>query len=164
MLPRDGEPTGAAWLDERESPPEPSAVAASLERIRTGVHRWLDRVDELAAAAVEAALSAEKSRAALQAELERREREWAEQLRALEHDRLRLAEAWEQLEREQVAALSAGRPGDGPDRAPRQGPSPEYYRRPVELDDSVDRTIVRQFEALRKDVRRAAESRGVSPG
>lgn len=164
MLPSDGEPTGKAWLDERDAPPDPSAVAASLDRIRTSVHRWLDRVDELAAAAVEAALSAEKKRAALQAELERREREWAEQLEALEHDRRQLAEAWERLEREQVASLSAGRPGDDPSRAPRQAPPPEYYRRPVELDDSVDRTIIRQFEALRKDVRRAAESRGVSPG
>jgi DNA repair exonuclease SbcCD ATPase subunit len=162
MLSRDGEPTSPSWLQDRDSPADPSAVSASLDRIRTSVHRWLDRIDELAAAAVEAARSAETKRAALQAELERREREWAAQVESLEHDRRQLAEAWERLEREQIAAMAMGRPADEPYRAPRPAPPPEYDRRSAELDDSVDRAIIRQFEALRKDVRRAAESRGVS--
>ena len=125
----DGEPDPARAL-------EPSAVAESLERIRACVHRWLDRIEGLAAErpgpgrdpdeAIALQIRAlEEQRDALQDELRRRDREWEGRLEALEHDRRLLAEAWEQLEREQVAALSAA-------RAPRPGacrPSPRRRRR-----------------------------------
>ena len=63
-------------------------------------------LEELADATSELGHATEQERAALQAEIERHQREWEAQVQALDHDRRLLAEAWERLEHEQIAALS----------------------------------------------------------
>ncbi|WP_169977378.1 hypothetical protein [Tautonia rosea] len=131
-----------------------------MDRIRSHVHHWLDRLEELADATSELDHATEQERAALQAEIERHQREWEAQVEALDHDRRLLAEAWERLEHEQIAALSVARSPVEQSR-PTRAPTPAPVASPsVERDDMVDRAILRQFEALRRDVRRTAESRG----
>src|SRR5581483_2873905 len=86
-----------------------------LEQIRACVHRWVDRIEgQLSAAGLrptngpdlERAVSElEEQREAMRLETSRREKEWAEQVEALEHDRRLLAEAWERLEQARVAAV-----------------------------------------------------------
>jgi hypothetical protein len=150
--------------------PTTAGTVAALAEIRACVHRWIDALEERldretpAAAATsrdleQAAFELEQRREALRAEVERREREWAERLEALEHDRRLLAEAWERLERARVAAPPpiALAPA-GPPAAPVAAASAL-----VAANDGpgnpVDRLVLRQFEALRRDVRRAAEAR-----
>lgn len=151
--------------------PDPSDVAAGLERIRACVHRWLDQIEgqmdraltSPAAAAEDldrARRELEEQREAMRAESERREREWQEKLEALEHDRRLLVEAWDRLERERLSAspVAPARPShDTP--ASDHAPPPARVAAPgSEQDNSVDRTILRQFEILRQDVRRKAEA------
>ncbi|MEW4569354.1 hypothetical protein AB1L88_15930 [Tautonia sp. JC769] len=138
---------------------DPASLAAAMDRIRKHVHHWLDRLEELADATPDVDHATEQGRAALQAEVERHQREWEAQVEALDHDRRLLAEAWERLEHEQVAALSGTRsPADSP-RPSRAPAPPPVASPPVERDDMLDQAILRQFEALRRDVRRTAESR-----
>ena len=161
MQPRAGD-QGSSWTPNRDDPTAPlDPSAAALERIRTTVHLWLDRVAQLAESADDAGRIAKEQCAALQEERDRREREWIEQIQSLEHDRQRLAEAWEKLEREQISALSTSRSTIEAPRpaSPASSPSPAA-RQATGADDSLDRMIMRQFEELRKDVRRTAETRG----
>ncbi len=152
----DGAPTAA----------DPADPAAALEQIRAGVHRWIDRIegrldDRPRSPTVphdldRAARDLEKRREGLRAEADRRDREWADRLEALERDRQLLAEAWERLEREQVAPAAPTPPVRA---APAPVPSPTAAPSGYEQDSPVDRAILRQFEALRRDVRRTAEAR-----
>jgi hypothetical protein len=138
---------------------DPASLAAAMDRIRSHVHHWLDRLEELACATSDIDHATEQERAALHAEVERHQREWEAQVEALDHDRRLLAEAWERLEHEQIAALSVPRSPVESSR-PARAPAPPPLANPaVERDDMVDQAILRQFEALRRDVRRTAESR-----
>ncbi|WP_152049625.1 hypothetical protein [Tautonia marina] len=139
---------------------DPATLTAAMDRIRSHVHHWLDRLEALADATSDIDHATEQERAALQAEIERHQREWEAQVEALDHDRRLLAEAWERLEHEQIAALSLPRSQVEPSR-PLRPPAPPPVAGPsAERDDMVDQAILRQFEALRRDVRRTAESRG----
>ncbi len=113
----------------------------------------------------------EEVRAQLQAEADRWEQERDAQVEAIEHDRQLLAEAWERLEREQIeAAASASR---APPRGTTQNsqattsrlspptpptatttPTPRTTSNPNSEDSAVSQAILRQFEMLRRDVRR----------
>jgi len=157
-----------------------------LERLRGALLRRLDRLEAAAAAdssrasdpprgpdpaAVArdrdlreraAALVAAEARAA---DRQRdRDREWDEQLDRLDADRRLLAEAWERLERREVEAPAHARahahahhPGTDPEPPKARPPSPA----PVPAgdpgaDDPVALAILRQFQALKSDVRRNA--------
>ncbi|RUL81998.1 hypothetical protein [Tautonia sociabilis] len=166
---RPTEPPGPAPPPTVPSP-SPAEAAAALERVRSSVHRWLDRIADLASSLAEAEHAWARRCASLEEELDRRQREFEAQFEALELDRHQLALAWERLEREQVAAPGSGsRLADEPSRLappssvappPSSATAPPATRHDPRLDDAVNRTIVRQFEALRKDVRRTAEARG----
>ena len=147
----DDEPTTTGTGAAR-GPAEPAEEA--LQRLRARVLRGLDRIEALA-----------RQRAAggdveLRARLEELEAERAEAFERLEHDRRQLAEAWERLERERVAALAAGH-GVGPaadvarpPTVPLPAPRPE-----PDGPDPVEQAVLRQFQALRHDVRRNALGR-----
>lgn len=169
MPPRaDESPTGRHADGPR---PALSAHAEALERVRASVHRWIDRIEALAAVPTgavpepEEALAhhvreLEQRRAELQDEIRRRDREWSERLEALEDDRRLLGEAWERLEREQVAAArAAARPSPSPPEVARPAATAPTPTPASREDEAVDRMIIRQFEELRRDVRRAADSR-----
>ena len=159
---RSGEPHG---------PPPATAdadVVAFLEEIRAAVHRWIDTIEERlddearlpkADRDLEQAFrELEQQRDALRAEAERRDRELAERLDALEHDRRLLAEAWERLEQERVSAVPPTRAAQDPAS---KNPPVVTSRAAIpgmESDNPVDQTILRQFEALRRDVRRKTET------
>lgn len=162
--------------DEPPGTPDPVSLAASLERIRACVHRWLDRIEgELdgilappTAAVGVAAEELDRARReleergeAMRAEAERREREWREKLEALEHDRRLLGEAWDRLERERLSAAAPARPPADPPVAERAAPATRVAPAGDDRDDAVDRTILRQFEILRQDVRRKAEAQRI---
>jgi hypothetical protein len=125
--------------------------AAALEAIRACVHRWID--------AIEAQLDALPESECVP-EAEGRDREWAERLEALEHDRRLLAAAWEEVER----ARTTPAPGPAADAPlpPVLEPRPAAPAAQAGPGDPVDRTVLRQFESLRRDVRRAAEARNPS--
>lgn len=159
---------GRAVRIEAPTPPiDPADLVVGLERVRECVHRWIDRIEERLDDAASptasgedlerAARDLEEQREALRAEAGRRDREWAERLEALEHDRRLLADAWERLEREQLAHVPAARPAQPPTMA---SPPAAHRATPAgdEPDNSVDRAILHQFEALRRDVRRTAEA------
>jgi hypothetical protein len=135
--------------DDEPTTTEPAEDA--LLRLRACVLRGLDRIEALARGR-----AATGGDAALRSRIEALEAERDEALERLEHDRRQLAEAWERLERERVAAIAGGHavapvaPVAGPPAAPRPeaaGPDP------------VERAILRQFQALRHDVRRNAVGR-----
>ncbi len=98
-----------------------------------------------------------------QAEARRRDQEWKAAIEQLEGDRKLLAEAWERLERERVDA--AGAPPAAPrPYAPRPAPVPPApaAARPAattEADDAVAHAVLKQFQALRGDVRRNGTGR-----
>jgi hypothetical protein len=141
---------------------------AGLERIRERFHRWIDRLedrldDEARAAAPggdleRAARELEAKGEELRAEAERRDREWAAHLDALERDRRLLAEAWERLEREQLVLAPRARAEPCPPVASPPPAPPRSALPASEPENPVDRAILHQFETLRRDVRRKAEA------
>ncbi|HWE37806.1 MAG TPA: hypothetical protein VG406_14655 [Isosphaeraceae bacterium] len=148
----DDEPTTTGPGAPR-GPAEPAEAA--LLRLRACVLRGLDRIEALARDR-----AAPGGDAALRDRLEALEAERDEALGRLEHDRRQLAEAWERLERERVAALAAGHRVGGP--APVAGPPAEPIPAPrpeAAGPDPVEQAILRQFQALRHDVRRNALGR-----
>lgn len=160
----------------RESSPErpgresdPTALVAGLERVRDGLHRCLDRLEEEVRAAIADGSRAgdleatrrelDEERSRLRDEAERHEHEWQGLMEALEHDRRLLAEAWEELERERIAG---GPPVSPHPPSPRTGPEAGsgIGRHPEPSgEDAVARAVLRQFETLRHDVRLRAEVR-----
>jgi hypothetical protein len=153
---------------------EAATLASGLERIRESVHRWVDRIElhlknapqrnapERDAELVRGQRELEDQRHALRAETERFEREWEARLEALEHDRKLLAEAWERLERDQLSGVAAPRSAPHPPTVDRAVAAPRVARPPAdETENAIDRTILRQFEALRQDVRNKAGSRRI---
>ena len=158
----------------------PAPLVDTLERLREHVRRQLDRLESVAldrAAALDAALQRVRALSDRIAELEsstprghdeQREREWQEALEKLESDRRLLSEAWERLEREQVATAgfvnhnhahtprpsSAERQVERPSHSAAARPNPVF-----DTNDPVTQAVLRQFQALRSDVRRNAQER-----
>jgi hypothetical protein len=150
----------------------PALAAAEIEQIRASVHYWIDEIERQLPEAVshaflerEQKLSQElawlqQEREELKVELERKAHEWESRLEALEGDRRKLADAWERLEVEQIAVVGSSRAAatvSVADSAP--APRAPNSRPQTETDAAVTRAILRQFEALRQDVRAEARAR-----
>ena len=161
----------------RVSRPSPSLLLDGLERFRECVQQQLDRLEALALHRAELLTEATERERALrqrvaeletyrgqfQDEIEQHEQEWREAVEQLESDRRLLAEAWERLERLQIdggstSVLPSSRP-TAVERSvglaiasPRAAPS-------LEISDPVAQTILKQFQTLRGDVRRASQER-----
>ena len=177
--------TAAVNQDQCNSRPRPGPVrcdpvspAQTLERLREGLLQRLDVLEIIAAE--QAALSGysptereqflrertatlEASLSRLQAELKRRELEWEDKVHSLEHDRQLIAEAWQRLEAEQLEGGSVGTAGSVTESPPEyqspNGPTPRPPA-PDESNDHVAKAILKQFQALQRDVRRNAKGRG----
>jgi hypothetical protein len=107
----------------------------------------------------------EDAQVRLRTQAERRDQEWRAALEQLEGDRTLLAEAWERLERERVEGQAAAAPQ--PTRrataaAAERGAAPARPRFDAgdPLNDHIAHAILKQFQALRNDVRRNARGRG----
>jgi hypothetical protein len=147
----------------RDTQPSPLAPrdAQSLRRLRDLVAERLERIEALARAQLDAR-SADPSaevadaRTKLQAEREAWDRTRQAQLEEIETNRRLLAEAWERLEAERIeAARHPATPAVAPTPAPTARPPAAPILRSAELDasDSVTRSIMREFQVLRRDVR-----------
>jgi hypothetical protein len=136
----------------------------SVESIRAELHQRLDVLAKLAdsktqagpsQAASDGVLSAkvrqlEKEKAQLVAELERLKESHRTALEPLEHDRQLLADAWARLEREQIRA---SRPATA---TPKTASVPLASTEPQSMPPEQDKfamDVLRQFQALRRDVR-----------
>jgi len=154
-----------------------NALIQGLERLRECVEQRLNRLE--AAAREQAALVVpepselerklqqriaeyEEAQLRLRAQAERREQEWRTALEQIEGDRKLLAEAWERLERERLEGMAAAQ-GVGRSPLAERGSTPLLRPRPDLADtanDQVEHAILKQFHALRNDVRRNARQRG----
>jgi hypothetical protein len=136
-------PAGEPELAERDQ--EIRRRAAELQQRQAEVQQRATEVEEL--------------QRRLRSDRDRWENERATLLEQLEHDRRLLAEAWERLERQR---LEHPEPQSGP--APRTAAAeragdraqPRVIRAVVASDDAnpVEQAILRQFQAVRRDVRR----------
>jgi hypothetical protein len=162
-----------AGARRRPARPEATPLVQGLEALRGR----LDRIEALAIERADAAPPGEPSEAEralrqkvaeleerlgrAQAEARRRDQEWKAALEQLEGDRKLLAEAWERLERERIDA--AGAPAAAPrPYAPHPAPAVPVAARPAvttEADEAVAHAVLKQFQALRGDVRRNGAGR-----
>lgn len=174
QLPRPGDRPGQE-TKRASSRPGPVALLQGLERVREGIRQRLDQIEELARRRAEppsrASLDRERELEGRIAELEeaqarsrdegsRREEQGREAIERLEQDRRQLAEAWELLEQEQIALARAahGTHPPAPVNAP-AGPAPAMPLRAdvtSEGENPLAREILKQFQTLRRDVRRNA--------
>jgi hypothetical protein len=160
---------------------DPNALIQGLERLRECVGRRLEDLETLARERVSASPTAadppepqgllqrriaefEEAQRSLREQADRREREWREALEQLEADRQLLAEAWDRLERERIespAAAQVQAPAGGRAAAVDRVAIPTALPEPHDPDgDHVAHAILKQFQALRNDVRRNAGQRG----
>jgi hypothetical protein len=173
------------YLDpkRRTSRLDSNALIQGLERLRDCVEQRLNRLEAaareraaqpapvLGASELEQKLQRriaeyDEAQLRLRAQAERHEQEWRTALEQIEGDRKLLADAWERLEREQIettgaaAANGAGRPHTD-ERIP-AATARTRQRQAVDdaPSDSVTEDILKQFHALRNDVRRNARQRG----
>ncbi|QEH38264.1 hypothetical protein OJF2_68620 [Aquisphaera giovannonii] len=159
----------------------PEAWARELEELRRRVILRLQSIEDEARrrasvpaggdARTEAELrrrveDLERERARLLEDAERQAASRRQDLARLEDDRRLLAESWQRLERERIDAAAAsarGRPGPAPQSrlavtAPAEPPGgPRAAADPV---NPVAESILRQFQTLSQDVRRASDMRG----
>jgi hypothetical protein len=136
----------------------------SVESIRAELHQRLDVLAKLAdnktqagppQGASDAVLSAkvrqlEKEKAQLVAEIERLKESHRTVLEPLEHDRQLLADAWARLEREQIRASRTAT------ATPKTASVPLASTEPQSMPPEQDKfamDVLRQFQALRRDVR-----------
>jgi hypothetical protein len=173
----------------RPDPPSASAaIDETLDRLRDALLRRIDEIEVQAAeqadqlaltptereqALRERVVVLEAAQARAQAELKRKEQEWQETLQKVEEDRKLITEAWERLERERVAGppaqagvgvrvvagVAAGTGTVTPAAQERPAPA-AFYAPPAAGEELVSREILRQFQALRGDVRRNAGNAG----
>jgi hypothetical protein len=154
-----------------------NALIQGLERLRECFEERLARLEAIARDRVAAPVSdrselelklqhriteIEEAQVRLRHQAERREQEWRASMEQLEGDRTLLAEAWEQLERERVEGAAAVQPTRRVAAADR-GPNPPVRHRTDPGDaasDHLAHTILKQFQALRNDVRRNSRGRG----
>jgi hypothetical protein len=155
-----------------------ATLADALDRLRDAFLNRLDKLEDLAAEQAarldqsssereqtlrERIAVLEASQARLQAELKRREQEWLDSLRQIEDDRHLLAEAWERLERERVDVAPESRHGAATNGGSAVVPGAAATFQPPAAgvgDIMVTREILKQFQALRGDVRRNASGPG----
>ena len=156
--------------------PDTATLIQGLDRLRDGLIQRLERIESIAVEQArlldqdsseredylrDRVSVLEAAQARRQAEAKRREQEWLAVLQQLEADRRLLAEAWERLESQQLET------GHGPPSAPVAPVERAAVERPVVHrqpnndpdDDPVTRAILRQFQALKGDVRRNAKGR-----
>jgi DNA repair exonuclease SbcCD ATPase subunit len=165
----------------RISRPDSNALIQGLERLREIIEQRLARLESVARERERAVppvldrseleqklqqqiASYEEAQLRLRAQAERREQEWRTSLEQLERDRQLLADAWERLEHERIAGEA---PAEGPassrPRTAERASTPQPRPRPEVADpanDSVTLGILKQFQALRNDVRRNSRQRG----
>lgn len=167
--------SGGSSEQETPSPLAPSraAILQALELIRQRFHRHLDAIEGMARARAQLGnkdasereqqlrhrlLELEHAQIQLRSETERWEHERQAMIEQLEHDRRLLAEAWERLEREQVQIANA------PAEPARSAATTAVTQWPKTVtlasgrDETVAEEILRQFQSLRRDVRRNAEA------
>jgi hypothetical protein len=167
----------------------PSAPIQDLKWLRQRVLERLDALEALARrreaapapaeiAALERALrqglaEVEEARRRIRAEAERQEKEWSTALTQLEADRRRLAEAWERVEQQRIEAPGASEGQSHPHApgqwTPRGAPAATLHAaalppaRAAATDpdpyNPVAQAILREFQALSRDVRCNAEAR-----
>jgi hypothetical protein len=161
--------------------PDPLGLIQGLDRLREVLHQRLDRIETMALERGDAPAAdptareqelcrriaeLEERHTRLVAEAKRREQEWQNNLEQLENDRQLLAEAWARIERERIEHAGTGSgtgTGSGSGHAastPAAAPTPVF--RPAvtgDPDDVISHAILRQFQALRSDVRRNATGR-----
>jgi hypothetical protein len=103
----------------------------------------------------------EEAQRRLRSQADRQEQGYREALEQVEGDRKLLAEAWEQLERERIEAMSAA-PVQGRSSASVRSESAPRPRTEMaeSAHDGISHAILQQFHALRDDVRRNARRRG----
>ncbi|CAN5642225.1 hypothetical protein BH23PLA1_BH23PLA1_15970 [soil metagenome] len=172
-LPESTMPTGPAPRPPSTGAPvDPEAVLARLEQIRQGFHHGLDRIESLARQRLSGLARAEPAdflsesrheldqlRARLQTETDHWEQQRQALIEEIEHDRLLLAEAWERLERAQVEAAATSRAPPRTSTISKATTAPTVSAPRVASassneDSAVSQAILRQFEMLRRDVRR----------
>jgi hypothetical protein len=164
----------------RISRPDSNALIQGLERLREIIEQRLARLESVARERERAAppvldrsgleqklqqqiASYEEAQLRLRAQAERREQEWRTSLEQLEGDRQLLAEAWDRLEHERIAGEApaegpaSGRPRTAERASTQPRPRPEVAD---PANDSVTLGILKQFQALRNDVRRNSRQRG----
>jgi hypothetical protein len=149
-------------------------TAQALERIREFVRQRLDRIEALARERLERTPAAdagreseyrkriaelEAERARMGRELERFEDEHRVSVHELDHDRKLLAEAWERLEREQVELTASAHTQAKAGGADRLNPSNQRAPTVLNNDSAIEEAILKQFQALRRDVRQNAYTR-----
>lgn len=161
-----------------------SATLRELEQFRGSVHLQLDALEQMARqravgdgadpASAEELMGLRRRVGELESANERLEAEageWRVERQALldrlEHDRRQISEAWEVLERERIANPPQPTPRAPERPAPAHEPVPAYAaiaaipapapKKPSGSDDDVvAQEILRQFQTLRRDVRRTA--------
>lgn len=95
-----------------------------------------------------------EERRQFESEMEQRTKEWNELMEQLQQERTALAQAWENLERERTEALAAGSLSHLPTSNERIDAAVRVAARTSsESDETIARALLRQFEALRHDVR-----------
>jgi DNA repair exonuclease SbcCD ATPase subunit len=168
QAPRPGQET-----KRTSSRPGHVALLQGLERVREGIQQRLDQIEDIARRRAEPPSGAnsgrerelerriaelEEAQARSRDEARRREEQGREAVERLEQDRRQLAEAWEVLEQEQIALarVAHGTPHavpDGPGHAPA---TPHRADVNSEGENPLAREILKQFQSLRRDVRRNA--------
>jgi hypothetical protein len=157
-----------------------TALVQGLERLRECFEQRLVRLEAMARERVpppvldrtelelklqQRIVEIEEAQVRLRTQAERRDQEWQAALEQLEGDRALLAEAWERLERERVESSAAAAPQTkgrvSAATAERAAAPVRPQIDPAEVaNDQVAHTILKQFQALRNDVRRNARRRG----
>lgn len=150
--------------------PDAAVLVQGLDRLRETLFQRLDALEALAmeqAALLqqdvtereetlrERVATLEAALARLQAEIKRKEQDWQSRTQELDADRRLLVESWERLEQERLdtpQSVAQPRPS-----IPERPPTPQPVYKPAgadDADDPVTRSILRQFQALKNDVRR----------
>jgi hypothetical protein len=165
------ENSAAHVAGQPNSPPVPARIALiqALEEFRTRVHRQLDALEALSRARAQQgsrsllereqqmqqrARDLEHVQSHMRAEADRWERERQAMLEQIEHDRRLLAEAWERLEREQVTNFAAVQTPALANAVVAPTPWPVTLSSATGRDHPVAEEVLRQFQSLRRDVRR----------
>jgi hypothetical protein len=167
-----GVPSGSSLVHDLEALRD--CVLLRLETIEDLARRrcgsWSAEINRLEQALKERTEELEQERNLYNANSSDDEQSWRHMLSRLESDRKLLTEAWERLERERIDTISAGSTvrGSAHVHHPRGGESqaaqsPQAQRTAaaatIETENPVAETILRQFQALCKDVRRTTEAR-----
>ncbi len=159
------------WLRQRVL--ERLGALESIARQRTATTTAAGGITALERTLQQRQAELEEARRQVRAEAERQEKEWSASLTQLEADRRLLAEAWERLERQRIEGLGAserhshshsqvqGQPRgasavilDAAALAPARSAAADSGP-----DNPIAQAILRQFQALARDVRCNAEAR-----